>query len=237
LIYVDYVAEEIGIAAHLSGDPAMRAMYESDDAHLAFAKMAGAVPADAVRDDHEAVRDVYKTVNLGALYWMTEHGMGPRLGIPIEEADSLLAQHRELFEVYWAWSRRYVQRAFDQGKVRTKFGWECTVPPDSKFRTWANWPVQAAGGDLMRLTVIYLDQQGVRLLAPVHDGFLISARKAEVEQVRRAVDLACETAVRQVLGDFPLRWDWTQYDQKFDDKKGREVWALIAQALVSLGRA
>ena len=49
------------------------------------------------------------------------------------------------------------------------------------------------------------------------------ALKTEAAQVRRAVDLACEAAVRQVLGDFPLRWDWKRYDEKFDDKKGREV--------------
>jgi DNA polymerase I len=237
LIYVDYVAEEIGIAAHLSGDPAMRAMYESDDAHLAFAKMAGAVPIDAIRDDYDMIRDMYKSVSLGALYSMTEYGISQRLNIPLDEATRLLNQHRELFEVYWAWSRRYVQRAFDLGKVRTKFGWECSVPPGSKFRTWANWPVQATGGDLMRLTVTYLDQQWIKLLAPVHDGFLISARKSEVEQVRRGVDLACGLAVRQILGNFPLRWDWTRYDEKFDDKKGREVWAMIGEALTGLGRA
>ena len=181
LCYVDFVAEEIGIAAHFSGDRAMRQMYLADDPHLFFAKMAGAVPPDGRREDHELTRDVFKTVSLGALYSMTEHGISQRLGISLDEARTLLGHHQDLFSTYWAWSRRVVQTAFDQGKIRTKFGWECSVPPYSKFRTWANWPIQAAAGDLMRLFIIYLDQRNVKILAPVHDGFLLSCLKSEKE--------------------------------------------------------
>ncbi len=42
LVYVDYVAQEIAIAATLSGDPAMLAIYESSDCHMAAAIRAGA---------------------------------------------------------------------------------------------------------------------------------------------------------------------------------------------------
>jgi len=47
--YVDWKQQEFGIAAALSGDAAMQAAYQSGDPYLAFAKQAGAIPADATR--------------------------------------------------------------------------------------------------------------------------------------------------------------------------------------------
>jgi DNA polymerase I len=154
LCYVDFEAQESGVAACLSGDPAMCQMYMSSDPHLFFAKLAGAVPPDGRREDYEFVRDFYKTVSLGALYWMTAEGISERLGISLDEAETLLGQHKALFPAYWTWSRRTVQAAFDTGRIRTSLGWESAVPSDSKFRTWANWPIQAASADIMRLFII-----------------------------------------------------------------------------------
>ena len=197
--------------------------------------MAGAVPMDAIRADYEPIRDIFKTVNLGALYWMTKHGMAERLGISLSEARTLLTHHEELFPTYWAWSRMIVQKAFDEGIIRTKWGWSCNVPKGSKFRTWANWPVQAAAGDIMRLFIIYLDQSNVRILAPVHDGFLMSCLKSEKPMLEAIVERARSIAVNSVLGDdFPLKLDKTWYDEKFDDSKGSEVWELISLALQGL---
>jgi len=216
----------------------MREMYLDDDPHLRFAKMAGAVPIDGVRDDYEPIRDIFKTVNLGALYWMTEHGMSERLGISILEARELLDRHQELFSTYWTWSRMVVQRAFDEGVIRARWGWECRVPKGSKFRTWANWPIQATAGDIMRLFIIYLDQCNVRILALIHDGFLLSCLKTEKPKLEAIIERARSIAVNQVLGDFPLKLDITWYDNgKFDDPKGREVWDLINTALLALNHA
>jgi hypothetical protein len=47
--YPDWRAMEFGIAAALSGDPQMQAAYLSGDPYLAFAKQAGAAPADATK--------------------------------------------------------------------------------------------------------------------------------------------------------------------------------------------
>ena len=49
LAYVDWSQQEFGIAAALSGDPAMMAAYGSDDPYLTFAIQAGAAPANATK--------------------------------------------------------------------------------------------------------------------------------------------------------------------------------------------
>jgi hypothetical protein len=68
----------------------------------------------------------------------------------------------------------------------------------------------------------------------VHDGFLLSCRTDEIDDLRKAVDIACSKAVSQVLGDFPLRWDITIYDERFKDDDGKQLWDLLMKALKEL---
>ena len=67
IAYVDWSQQEFGIAAALSDDANMQAAYRSGDPYLAFAKQAGAVPADATDQDtiRPAARAV-QTVRLSA---------------------------------------------------------------------------------------------------------------------------------------------------------------------------
>jgi DNA polymerase-1 len=58
--YIDWSQQEFGIAAALSGDTAMQSAYLSGDPYLAFAKQAGAVPADATKASHGAARELFK---------------------------------------------------------------------------------------------------------------------------------------------------------------------------------
>jgi DNA polymerase I len=212
LVYVDYVAQEVGIAAALSGDAAMRSIYAAEDCHMAFATRAGANLAGASDQARKQVRKQYKTVNLGVLFGQTEYGISHRLGISLLPAKALLGEHKSLFPTFWRWSERMVQGAYDRGWIVTPCGWRSKVPNRSKATTWMNWPMQATGGDIMRLTITYLDRQGVHILAPVHDGFLLSCRRDQLADLRAAIDWACGTAVEHVLPGFPLRWDVTVYD-------------------------
>jgi DNA polymerase I len=231
LIYIDFKAQEIGIAAALSKDPAMAEMYKARDPHIAFAIMAGAVPAAATKATHEKERDVYKTVNLGVLYGMTEFGIAERLGIDTDEAQTLLNKHRELFRDYHAWSDRVVSATFDRGYATTPAGWRAHVPPDSKPRTWANFPIQGGGADIMRVMTIGLDALGVDVLAIIHDGWLLSCRRGEQDRLRQAVEQASRMACDKVLGGFTLKFDWAEFADRFQDDKGREAWEFISGVL------
>jgi hypothetical protein len=228
MVYVDFVAQEVGIAAALSRDAAMRSIYEAEDCHIAFATRAGANLAGASDQARKQVRKQYKTVNLGVLFGQTEYGISHRLGISQAAANSLLDDHKNLFPTFWSWSERMVQGAYDRGWIATPCGWRSKVPNRSKATTWMNWPMQATGGDIMRLTITYLDRQGVRILAPVHDGFLLSCRRDQLADLRAAVDWACGTAVEHVLPGFPLRWDVTVYDGgRFEDEDGAPLWCQL----------
>ena len=53
--YIDWSAQEFGIAAALSGDPIMLAGYELGDPYIVFAKQAGAVADDATKESHPVI--------------------------------------------------------------------------------------------------------------------------------------------------------------------------------------
>jgi hypothetical protein len=231
LMYIDYVAQEIGLAAALSADPNMSAMYEAEDCHMAFAIRAGGANVGATKDTHPDVRKRFKTVNLGVQYGQTAYGIARKLNITESAAESLVNDHRRLFSKFWCWSEDLVAGSFERGWIVTPCGWRSRVPRHSKPRTWQNWPMQAAGADLMRLTIIYLDQQNVQILAPVHDGFLLTCRRDEIDNLKEAVNDACRAAIDHVVPGFPLRWEFTPYEERFEDPDGLPLWNKLRSLL------
>jgi DNA polymerase-1 len=231
LVYVDYIAQEVGLAAALSDDPTMRKIYQAHDCHMDFAIRAGAAPPVGSKQTHGDVRKRFKTVNLGLLYGQTAYGIAQRLGVSLREAEHLVEEHRRLFSQFWQWSEMIVQGSFDRGWIVTPCGWRSVVTQCSNERTWMNWPMQAAGAEIMRFTVTYLDRQNVRVLAPVHDGFLLSCHRDQLDDLREAVDYACRAAVEHVVPGFPLRWDFTVYGHRFEDEDGLPLWEKLQSVL------
>ncbi len=70
IAYVNWEQQEFGIAAALSGDPAMKKAYISGAPYLTFAKQTGAVPADATKESHPREREYFKTCALAVQYGM-----------------------------------------------------------------------------------------------------------------------------------------------------------------------
>jgi DNA polymerase I-like protein with 3'-5' exonuclease and polymerase domains len=241
LVNVDFVAQEVGIAAALSGDRNLRKVYEASDCHMAFAINSGAAPKGATKRTHPLVRKQYKTVGLGVMYGQTPYGMARRLGITEEQAGRIRADHMDLFDRLWCWSDASVRTAQATRRIRTRIGWPCRVPKGSNARSWLNWPMQSTGGDILRIVTVLLERQGVRMLIPLHDGFLLSCLRSQLSPLREAVDYACAEAVRRTLGDFPLRWSYSEpFGERYREEDGEAMWERVTGLLgddrvVSLG--
>jgi hypothetical protein len=231
LITADYRAQEIGVAAALSGDPLMKRMYDADDPHLAFAEMANAIPLGASADAIRAVRKTYKTANLAILYGQTATGLADRLGVEVERARELLQQHRDIFSAYHDWSDRVTTAAYQRGFVTTRAGWRARVDRGTRWRTWANFPVQANSADVMRLTTIALNALKVEVVGIVHDGWVVTCHRDDEPRVRTAIEAAKQIACDRLLGRFPLRMDVVTYPDRYADEDGQEVWEDILRKL------
>ncbi len=80
--------------------------YESGDPYLAFAKQAGAVPANATKESHPMAREQFKACTLAVQYNMGEASLAIRINQPVAQARELLRLHRKTYREFWKWSDR-----------------------------------------------------------------------------------------------------------------------------------
>ena len=90
IAYIDFVSQEIGIAAGLSGDQRLADAYMDGDLYMAFAKQSGLAPGHATKVTHPVIRERCKTVVLGLNYGMGAEGMAHRAGITVAEAREMI---------------------------------------------------------------------------------------------------------------------------------------------------
>ena len=233
VVYIDWSAQEIGIAAALSGDPAMLAGYASGDPYIAFAKQAGAVPEDATKKSHPDVRDQYKACALGVLYGLGALGLAERIGVLPIVARRLIQLHREIYHVFWSWSDRVVAAANTMLSLHATFGWSARIGTDTKPNFALNYPMQANGAEMLRLACCLATESGIEVVAPVHDAVMICAPfdrlNADIERTRAAM----AEASRVVLDGFELRTDVHvfSYPDRYADKRGAEMWQRVMALL------
>ena len=235
--YVDWAAMEFGIAGALSGDPRMMAAYRADP-YLDFAISFGAAPLGATKRSHPHVREIYKVVLLAAQYGMQAETLAMRLGVSTVEAAEMLRHHRHLFARYWQWSDEWLHRALSTGQMRTVFGWTCYLDLPEKELSIRNFPVQAHGAEILRLTCILAGKYGIGLCAPVHDALLIEAPLDRIDRDVELLENIMRRASRVVLnpragGDFVLRADAkiVRYPNRYSDSRGERMWGLVTEML------
>jgi DNA polymerase I len=239
LAYVDWSQQEFGIAAALSGDPAMMAAYESGDPYLAFAKQAGAVPADATKNSHGPTREQFKACALAVQYGMGPEALAQRIGQPVSAARHLLHLHQDTYQQFWRWSDAAVDHAMLHDYLPTVFGWTIHVERQANPRALRNFPMQANGAEMLRLACCVATEGGIRVCAPVHDAILI---EAPVDQLEATVEAAQETMAEAsaiVLGGFRLRSEakLIRHPDRYQDERGVRmwdtVWAILGELRIS----
>jgi len=236
IAYIDWSQQEFGIAAALSGDPLMRAAYDSGDPYLAFAKQAGAVPGDATKDSHPAERDQFKACVLAVQYGMGEDSLAMRIGQPVLRARELLRLHRETYKVFWAWSDAALDHAMLYSKLWTVFGWSIHVGDNPNPRSLRNFPMQANGAEMLRLACCLAVERGIRVCAPVHDALLIEAPLETLDKAIADTQAAMAESSEVVLSGFRLNTDPEiyRYPDRYMDKRGVRMWETVWQIVQDL---
>jgi DNA polymerase I len=226
IAYIDWAQQEFGIAAALSGDPLMKEAYRSGDPYLAFAKQAGAAPAEATKATHKVVREQYKDCVLAVQYGMGELGLASRIGQPPIRARELLRLHRETYPVFWRWSDAVVDYAMLNGNLHTVFGWRVQVPSISNPRSLRNFPMQANGAEMLRLACCLATERGIEVCAPVHDAVLICAPLERLDADVVQMQDAMREASRIVLDGFELGTDAEiiRFPDRYADPRGTAMW-------------
>lgn len=239
-VQIDWSAEELAIAAFMSGDDDLMETYLAGDPYIGFAIRAGAAPPGASKESHPEVRDKYKTVMLAVGYGQTEFGLANTLGIHRIEARELLLKHRAAFPRFWEWTNKVVETAAWERRLQTRLGWSLYLGSTDhlngrciKDRTLVNFPIQGTGGDLLRLASVRAMEAGLDVGAPVHDALLLCAPLAEIEDQARDLEQVMARASMEILGGVALRSETsiTRFPDRYEPEKGGDLWDMTLQML------
>lgn len=235
IAYLDFGSQEIAIAAALSGDEAMIDAYTSGDPYMTFAKQAGLAPQDAVKTNHQDVRNRCKAIVLGVGYGMGAESMAYRAGLHIAEARELLRRHRETYRTFWLWAENNVNIALAGGTLRTVYGWPIHSGPRTKLndRSLLNFPMQANGAEMMRLAACMGTEAGLRICAPIHDALLLEAPLERLDEDVFLLKSLMVKASKMVTQSLACRVDAdiVRYPDRYRDKNGGEMWDHVIQLL------
>ena len=236
IAYIDWSQQEFGIAAALSGDPLMKAAYESGDPYMAFAIQAGAAPKGATKTSYKHVREQFKACVLAVQYGMEAESLAFRIGQPTICARDLLRLHRETYRTFWKWSDAVVDTAMLKNRITTVFGWPIHIGAEVNPRSLRNFPMQANGAEMLRLACCLATERGLQVCAPVHDAVLIVAPADRLDADVAGMRDAMAEASRVVLDGFELGTDVTKFrhPDRYADQRGVAFWEQVMGLLESL---
>lgn len=231
--YLDWSAQEVWIAAQLSGDPVLLDAVQSGDPYLTFAKLAGLAPPDATKQTHKTVRDACKTCVLGMNYGMQAQTLGYRIGCSVIEAQDLIRRMARTFPTYAGWAEHVVEVANLTGWLSTVFGWTVHVTGKTKPLTLRNFPMQANGAEMLRLACCLATERGVNVCAPVHDAMLVEGAIDEIDDVVQVTREAMNEASRVVLDGLEVGTDAmvVRHPERYTDPRGELMWSRVLELL------
>jgi DNA polymerase-1 len=223
IAYIDWVGQEFGIAAALSGDEAMQAAYRSGDIYLTFGKQAGVLPAWATVETHGPQRELFKVCVLATQYGQNYRSLSEQIGQPEIVGKQLLKYHHKVYRRFWEWSDNRVNRWLLNNQQQTVFGWTHHFKRRPRLNSIRNFDMQANGAEMLRLACCLGTEAGISICAPVHDALLIMSPLNRLNEDVDRMRAYMAEASRIVLGGFQLRTDQHvfRYPEHYSDPKGR----------------
>ena len=144
----------------------------------------------------------------------------------------LIQPHRDLYKGYWKWANDAMYSAIDRGYIRTRFGWTMRITSKTRFRTLLNWPIQAAGADILRMAAIGLVRNGIEVSALIHDAVLTLAQEDDVQEHVSLVQRIMRKAALVAIGyEIPVDSKVIRYPDRYSDARGTDMFNTIVQLL------
>lgn len=198
LLAIDYSQVELRIAAILSGDPGLGAIFKSGrDVHAEVAaKVFHVQPADVSYEQRRRA----KVINFGILYGMGVNSLRESLGTTRKEAQEFYNEYFNAFPRLAEYLDEIKGQAAKQGYTETLFGrrryFEGIRSPIPYVRAAAermaiNAPMQGTQSDIVKLAMVRIDElfekEGLReqayLLLQVHDELLFEIEKKSLKEL------------------------------------------------------
>jgi DNA polymerase I len=202
LLSADYSQVELRVLAHVAEEEVLKEIFRAgEDVHAATAAEVFEIDRDEV---DVGQRSKAKMVNFGIVYGLTGFGLADRLNIPRKEGEEFVARYLERFPAVRAFREQVVERAQEEGYVRTLMGRRRSIPelrsgnPNTRRlgeRLAVNTVIQGTAADIIKVAMVRcqsaLRDSGAktRLVLQIHDELLFEGPPGEmddaIELVRR----------------------------------------------------
>ena len=163
----DFSQQELRILAYMSGDVAMIEAANGTDMHQSMGNMM-MVP-----------RSEMKNANFAVVYGSGLETIAVTAGISVHDAARLMGHWKKSFPDAWEWMEGSKQDGLRQGYAETATGRRLPLPEigegpgqldeETVKRQAVNYRIQGTGGDVLRESIIILDEAGVDQRLPIHD--------------------------------------------------------------------
>lgn len=204
---IDYGSQEFFIAALESGDRNMVDAYLSGDPYLHTAKLAGAVPRDGKREDHKAMRDLFKATVLGISYLMTKYGLAAKLTNDTgrvwteDEAQDQIDMFYDAYPEFKEWQEEIQEEYLEGSGISLPCGWKMFCDNEN-IRSVCNVPIQGFGASVMRKAVDLAVARGCQMSFTLHDALYIEGDIGNEIQIK----ILAESMREAFVYYFPKQW-------------------------------
>jgi DNA polymerase-1 len=208
----DYSQIELRIAAMLSGDENMTAIFrDGKDVHAGVASFVFGVPIDKV--DAEMRRQA-KVINFGIIYGMGVSALRKNLGGTREEAQKFYDNYfnqfsgiRDYLEEVKVFAKKntYTETLFGRKRYFPNINSRISFLQSMASRTATNAPIQGTAADVIKLAIRYanenLEKAGlldrVHLALQIHDELVYEVEENVLEQANKIIKNAMEGVMQR----------------------------------------
>jgi DNA polymerase-1 len=185
LVTADLDAIELVLFAAFAGDGRLlRAVRSGEDMHVLAAKMMGLKDRERTGGVIESARQRGKTMNYLQVYGGGVRTIRKTFGVDQKEARVLLDRYHSAFPEVSGLQRRIEYTLQDRGYVKTPWGrrHRCWDARQEAYK-FVNYLVQGSAADLLKASLVRLHDQGVPVVACVHDEIIVECDEADAAEV------------------------------------------------------
>ncbi len=200
LLSADYSQVELRVLAHVAEEEVLKEVFRAgEDVHAATAAEVFEISREEV---DVGQRSKAKMVNFGIVYGLTGFGLADRLNIPRKEGEEFVARYLERFPAVRAFREQIVERAQEEGYVRTLMGRRRAIPelrsgnPNTRRlgeRLAVNTVIQGTAADIIKVAMVRCQsalaerEAKTRLVLQIHDELLFEGPPGEMDDATELV--------------------------------------------------
>jgi len=201
LISADYSQIELRVLAHVAEEDVLMEIFKrGEDVHTATASRVFGVSGNEI---DPGMRSKAKMINYGIVYGLSDYGLADRLNIPRAEAKEFIDAYLERFGKVAAFMAETIERAKEDGDVRTLWGRRRQIPElrarNYQVRTLGerlavNTVIQGTAADIIKLAMVRCHRAlaqsplRTRLLLTIHDELLFEGPPEELADARELIE-------------------------------------------------